>query len=173
MVFMERMELHQFAGPVSLLLRLSSTGQPIDKIVSNHDEIIRISGYVWLGVFGTKLSSRTLEVLKGRGEYLYIMQMGKSGAVGYKGVISGVSEILSTSDLKLIPRYYREQNLAPLAKFWVRLSSLRPIPIEELAELRVARTGTLALDLFRSMTSVAIVIKSSASQSKLRQQQVI
>jgi hypothetical protein len=171
MVCMERMELDQFTGPVSLLLRLSSTGEAIDKIASQHEEIIRMSGNVWLGVFGTKLSTRTLEILESRGEYLYMMQMGKAGAVGYRGSLAGASNVISASDLNLIPRYYKEKRLTPLVKFWVRLSSLRPVSINELAELRVARTGTMALDLFRSMTSVAIVIKPSALPSKLSRKQ--
>jgi len=165
-VGMKPLSLHQITGPVSLLLRLPSNGDPIDKIASEHERVIRASRKVWLGVFGTKLSSQTLEVLKSRGEYLYMMQMGKRGAIAYKGVITDVAEFLSGSELRLVPNYYEEKSFTPLAKFWVRLSSLDPVAVDELDELRVARTGTMVLDLFRSMTSVAIVMKDHASESK-------
>ncbi len=148
-------QLSELAGPVSLLLRLPSKGESIDKIASKHEHVIRASQKVWLGVFGTKLASSTLEVLESRGEYLYMMQMGKRGAIAYKGVITGVAGFLSASERRFVPHYYGEKTV----KFWVQLSSLEPVAVNELDELRVARSGTMVLDLFKSMTSVAVVVK--------------
>lgn len=156
---MKRLSLHELTGPVSLLLRLPLTGEPIAKIAAEHEQVIQASRKVWLGVFGSKLSSQTLEVLNSRGEYLYMMQMGRRGVIAYRGLIAGVAEFPAASDLRLVPRYYEEKGLTPLAKFWVQLSSLDPVAVDELDELRVARTGTMVLDLFRSMTSVAIIVK--------------
>lgn len=103
---MKPLSLHQVTGAVSLLLRLPLAGEPIDKIASEHKQVIQASRRVWLGVFGSKLSSETLEILKSRGEYLYMMQMGKPDPLAYKGIITDVAQFLSASELRLVPHYY-------------------------------------------------------------------
>jgi hypothetical protein len=157
---MKPLSLDQLAGPVSLLLRLPLAGQPINEIAAEHKKVLQASRKVWLGVFGSKLSSQTLEVLKGRGEYLYMMQMSKPNPLAYKGIITNVAKSLPTGERRFVPHYYDEKVLTPLVKFWVQLSSLESAAVDELDELRVARTGTMVLDLFESMTSLAIVTRT-------------
>lgn len=89
-----------------------------------------------------------------------MMQKGKPDPIAYKGIITGVAEFLSASELRFVPHYYKKKDLTPLVKLWVQLSSLESVAVDELDELRVARTGTRVRDLFRSVTSVAIVRKA-------------
>jgi hypothetical protein len=78
-----------------------------------------------------------------------------------------IEEIVSKHK-QVIQATQERKDLTPLVKFWVQLSSLESVELDELDGLRVAQTGTRVLDLFRSMTSVAIILKEDSSVSPLR-----
>jgi hypothetical protein len=136
---------------------VSATGGVLSAIADAHIETIAREGAVWLGVIGKRLSAANLQKLKTEGKFLYLVQWTGGHPDAYQGDLVGVAEDLPPLDQYLTPDYYAEEGVFASVKFWIKLSSLRPIGSEELGRLSVLSTGTRVTALCHSMTSMAIL----------------
>ena len=142
---------------ISLLLRLPSTGMPIERVADAHQKVIATSGSVWLGILGRRYSEQNVGRIRRDGESFYLVQRTNGETVVFKGNMSDVSYSLAEEQRSLVPEYYRESGISERAKLWVHLSSLTRIATRELEKLSVVSSGKDASVLLTGMACLGIV----------------
>jgi hypothetical protein len=145
------------SGSVHLLLRIPKYGHPIERVAELHNAVATRHRTVWLGIVGKTYSAQNLEDIRQRGQYLYVVQHQRNGLALMKARIKGVDSALPETDRHLAPEYYVSAQIIERAKVWVRITTLRVTPIEELDTLRVKSSGKKATCTLNGLAYVAIV----------------
>jgi hypothetical protein len=144
---------------VSLLLRLPSDGEQIERAAEAHNQIINKHGSVWFGVVGKTYSAENVRHIRENGEYLYIVQNTSAGTCTYKGKIADFSRSVPEAEKSWVPTYYHDAGIVSRARLWVKLSCLKRVPSEEIEKLRVVSSGKNASVLLSGMAYFGMVVR--------------
>lgn len=156
--------------PIHLLMRFADKLTTIDDTVGEHGKVIRKHGAVWLGKLGKHLAEKHIATLNGQCRqgiptYVYLVQKAGRRYDVYRGRIATISLSVPRNEQCLVPKYYELRGIAQQVAFWIKLASVRKIPVEKLRKLHVAATGTPVPNaLARSMAGLFIL---RAGESKV------
>lgn len=146
-------------------IRFSDDLYSIGDTIGRHREILARSGAVWLGKFGKPLAAKRIELINEQvaaetPSYLYLVRK-RPRSAGYDSFRGGILKMSRDEDdveQKLVPGYYDRLNLWGLVGFWVKLSTLDPLPPDGLKHLRVLRSNMPLTDSLRSSVAGMFIV---------------
>ncbi len=127
--------------------------------IDEHSRIIQDQGAVWLGKAGRGLSADTITKLNNRakaGEHarLYLtVRRGANYETHSARIVAASADTPSSSESKLIPKYYRDENLLNFVSLWFKLTDLKPVGAKEFGKLTVASSGLELEEALRKATA--------------------
>ena len=150
--------------PIHLLIRFSDNLFAVGDAIAKHQEVIQRKGSVWFGKLGTPVGQKAIETINSQIEknipsYLYLVKGNRRKSTFYKAKIITLSAEFPKKEKAGIPPYYFGKNIVQHMKFWVKISDIQPLDVEEIKSLRV-KSSVLNIEetLFRSSAGLFYVV---------------
>lgn len=145
-----------------LLIRYTEK-YPQIQTLDEHSKVLEREGAVWFGRMGRVLADKKLNEIKARCDdknkpFLYLARLRSPGQYFvYRGSILDITNG-EPKEKKLIPDYYKSENISPFVTLWIKLSELEQIDATILNDLVIAKSGNTATDaLKKSVVSLFVV----------------